>query len=600
MDNYRFKYIFKKRIQILFGLLVFLLFIILLKIFYLQIIQFERFSALSKNNSIKIVPTPPKRGLILDRNNVILADNKLVHSLEIQRSSSSRIKEITNQLNEKLNIKIEAPDKKINYLYEDTIPLSFSLTNEQIASFVAHQYLFPELSIKQRFIRDYPQGKSSAHIIGFINRINDKDIEFFKKENLTQQYIGSTHTGKSGIEKFYENFIHGSPGFKEIEVDAKQNVIRVLQEKKSIPGKNINLTIDFKLQKVAEKAFGNKKGALIAIDPNNAEILAYVSQPTFNPSLFTNGISQKAWDNLNDKKSKAMLDRVVSGLYPPGSTLKPFVALAALDNNVRKPPFSIFDTGRFKMPNSSKVFRDWKKDGHGTVDIIKAISVSCDTFFYGLGLELGIPKLNKVLDDFGFGKMTNIDIDGEKKGLVANKQWKKDKFKQSWYAGETAITAIGQGFTLVTPLQLANATAKLANPSLTLNPHILLNVDGIKQNKEEGKNIKKYDDKNLQLVKEGMINVTKAGGTAAFLGKNSDYQMASKTGTAQLFGLAIDEEYDEDTVPDELKDHALFISYAPANKPAIVVAVIVENGGHGGSVAGPIAKSVMDSYLKKK
>ena len=546
------------------------------------------------------MPTPPKRGLILDRNNVILADNKLVHSLEIQRSSSSRIKEITNQLNEKLNIKIEAPDKKINYLYEDTIPLSFSLTNEQIASFVAHQYLFPELSIKQRFIRDYPQGKSSAHIIGFINRINDKDIEFFKKENLTQQYIGSTHTGKSGIEKFYENFIHGIPGFKEIEVDAKQNVIRVLQEKKSIPGKNINLTIDFKLQKVAEKAFGDKKGALIAIDPNNAEILAYVSQPTFNPSLFTNGISQKAWDNLNDKKSKAMLDRVVSGLYPPGSTLKPFVALAALDNNVRKPPFSIFDTGRFKMPNSSKVFRDWKKDGHGTVDIIKAISVSCDTFFYGLGLELGIPKLNKVLDDFGFGKMTNIDIDGEKKGLVANKQWKKDKFKQSWYAGETAITAIGQGFTLVTPLQLANATAKLANPSLTLNPHILLNVDGIKQNKEEGKNIKKYDDKNLQLVKEGMINVTKAGGTAAFLGKNSDYQMASKTGTAQLFGLAIDEEYDEDTVPDELKDHALFISYAPANKPAIVVAVIVENGGHGGSVAGPIAKSVMDSYLKKK
>jgi len=600
LDNYRFKYIFKKRIQILFGLLVFLFFIILLKIFYLQIIQFERFSALSKNNSIKIVPTPPKRGLILDRNNVILADNKLVYSLEIQRSSSSNIKKITDQLKEKLNIEIETPYKKINYLYEDTIPLSFSLTNEQIASFIAHQYLFPELSVKQRFIRDYPQGKSSAHIIGFINRINDKDIKFFKKENLTQQYLGSTHTGKSGIEKFYENFIHGSPGFKEIEVDAKQNVIRVLQEKKSIPGKNINLTIDLKLQKIAEKAFGNKKGALVAIDPNNAEVLAYVSQPTFNPSLFTNGISQKAWDSLNDKKSKAMLDRVVSGLYPPGSTLKPFVALAALDNNVRKPPFSIFDTGRFKMPNSSKVFRDWKKDGHGTVDIIKAISVSCDTFFYGLGLELGIPKLNKVLDDFGFGKTTNIDIYGEKKGLVANKQWKKEKFNQSWYAGETAITAIGQGFTLVTPLQLANATAKLANPSLTLNPHILLNVDGIKQNKEEGKNIKKYADKNLQWVKEGMINVTKVGGTAAFLGKNSEYQMASKTGTAQLFGLAIDEEYEEDTVPDELKDHALFISYAPANKPSIVIAVIVENGGHGGSVAGPIAKSVMDSYLKKK
>jgi len=567
----------------------------------LQIIQFERFNALSKNNSIKIVPIAPKRGLILDRNNVILADNKLVYSLEIQRSSSSKIKKITNQLKDTLNIEIKSPDKKTNYLYEDTIPLSFNLTNKQIADFIAHQYLFPELSIKQRFIRDYPQGKSSAHIIGFINRINDKDIEFFKKENLTQQYLGSTHTGKSGTEKFYENLIHGVPGYKEVEVDAKQNVIRTLQEKKSIPGKNINLTIDFKLQKVAEKAFGNKKGALIAIDPNNAEVLAYVSQPTFNPSLFTNGISQKAWDNLNNKKSKTMLDRVVSGLYPPGSTLKPFVAMAALDNNIRTPPFSIFDTGRFKMPNSSKVFRDWKKDGHGTVDIIKAISVSCDTFFYGLGLELGIPKLNKVLDDFGFGKTTNIDIYGEKKGLIANKKWKKEKFKQSWYAGETAITAIGQGFTLVTPIQLANATAKLANPSLKLNPHILLNVDGVKQNKGEGKlKIRKYADKNLQWVKEGMINVTKVGGTAAFLGKNSDYQMASKTGTAQLFGLAIDEEYNEDTVPDELKDHALFISYAPADKPRIVVAVIVENGGHGGSVAGPIAKAVMDSFLKKK
>ena len=601
MDNYRFKYIFKKRIQILFGLLVFLLFIPLIKIFYLQIIQFERFHALSKNNSIKIIPIPPKRGLILDRNNVILADNKLVHSLEIERSSYSNINEIKNQLKTKLNIDIDIDGKKINYLYKDTIPISFNLTDEQIARFVAHQYSFPTLRIKQRFIRDYPQGESSAHIVGFINRINDEDIIFFNKENLTSEYLGSTHTGKSGSEKFYENLIHGKPGFKEIEVDAKQNVIRTLQEKKAIPGKAINLTIDYKLQKIAEKAFGEKKGALIAIDPKNAEVLAYVSQPTFNPALFTDGISQKAWAKLNESSSKAMLDRVVSGLYPPGSTLKPFVALAALGNNIRKPPFSIFDSGRFKMPNSSKVFRDWKKEGHGTVDIIKAISVSCDTFFYGLGLELGITKLNKILDDFGFGKKTMIDIHGEKKGLIANKKWKKEKFDQPWYAGETAITAIGQGFTLVTPLQLANATAKLANPSLSIKPHLLLSVDGVKQDKKiKIEKAQSYDDKNLQWVKEGMVNVTKKGGTAAFLGKNSKYQMASKTGTAQLFGLKIDEEYNEDLLPDNLKDHALFISYAPADKPEIVIAVIVENGGHGGSVAGPIAKAVMDAYLKEK
>ena len=606
MDNYRFKYFFKKRIQILFGILIVLLFIPLLKIFYLQIIQFDRFTALSKSNSIKIVPIPPKRGIILDRHNIILADNKLVHSLEIDRAFFSDLSEIRGRLKKKLNIDIDIDididitNKKISNLYEDTVPISFNLTSQQIASFVAHQYLFPKLTIKQRFIRDYPQGKSSAHLIGFINRINNKDIKFLKEENLTKLYSGSTHIGKSGTEKFYENLIHGTPGFKEIEVDAKQNVVRTLQEKKAVPGKAINLTIDYKLQKIAEDAFGEKKGALIAIDPTNSEVLAYVSQPTFNPALFTNGINRKAWANLNEKKARAMLDRVVSGLYPPGSTLKPFVALAALNNNIRKPPFSIFDKGYFKMPRSSKVFRDWKREGHGNVDIIKAITVSCDTFFYGLGLELGIPKLNIVLDDFGFGKKVGIDINGEKSGLIANKAWKKKKFNESWYAGETAITAIGQGFTLVTPLQLANATAKLANPSLSIKPHLLLSVDGIKQEKNEDSEIQQsYTDTNLKWIKEGMVNVTKVGGTAAFLGKRSNYQMASKTGTAQLFGLKVDEEYNEDILPDNLKDHALFITYAPSSDPKIVIAVIVENGGHGGSVAGPIAKKVLDAYLKK-
>tara|TARA_B110000008_G_scaffold60984_1_gene60560 strand:- start:134 stop:1957 length:1824 start_codon:yes stop_codon:yes gene_type:complete len=605
LNNYRFKYFFKKRIQILFVFLIVLLLIPLLKIFYLQIIQFDRFTALSKNNSIKIIPIPPKRGVILDRNNIILADNKLVYSLEIDRAFFSDLDEIKvrlkNELNIDIDIDIDIANKKISYSYENTIPINFNLTPKEIASFIAHQYLFPKLIIKQRFIRDYPQGKSSAHLIGFINRINDKDISFLERENLTNRYLGSTHIGKSGTEKFYENLIHGSPGFKEIEVDAKQNVIRTLQEKKPVPGKAINLTIDYKLQKIAEKAFGEKKGALVAINPKNSEVLAYVSQPTFNPALFTNGISYESWADLNDKNSRAMLDRAVAGLYPPGSTLKPFVALAALTNDIRKPPFSIFDIGYFKMPGSSKVFRDWKRGGHGTVDIIKAISVSCDTFFYGLGLELGIPKLNKVLDDFNFGKKTEIDINGEKSGLIANKAWKKKKFNESWYAGETAITAIGQGFTLVTPLQLANATARLANPSLSIKPHLLLSIDGIKQDKQEVKEKKQiYSDKNLKWIKTGMENVTKEGGTAAFLGKKSNYQMASKTGTAQLFGLKIDEEYNEDILPDKLKDHALFITYAPANDPNIVIAVIVENGGHGGSVAGPIAKKVLDAYLENK
>ena len=317
----------------------------------------------------------------------------------------------------------------------------------------------------------------------------------------------------------------------------------------------------------------------------------------YDPNLFTNGIDENNWKRLNDSIHKPLLDRVVSGIYPPGSTLKPFVALAALKNNVRRPPFSIIDKGFFKMPNSSKIFKDWKKGGHGEVDLVKAIAVSCDTFFYGLGIELGIPKLNEVLKSFGFGEKTNIDIPNEKKGLIANAKWKKKKFNKKWYQGETAITAIGQGYTQTTPIQLALATAKLISvkeirPHLfkeNTTPHLMLSNSKY----EEDNNI------DLNLVKKGMSLVTQEGGTASFIGRTSNYSMSAKTGTAQVFGLKKDEVYDESILPDRLKDHALFIAFAPSENPKLVVSIVVENGGHGGSTAGPIAKKVFDAYINK-
>lgn len=601
MDLYKFKYTFKQRLNFIFGLIIFIFLILLVKFFYLQVAQFDLYSSLSKNNSIKVIPIPPIRGQILDRNGEILAENKLIYTLEINPEQKLDINELKNRLIDIVEItkndirKYKKILKESHYL--STVPIKTNLTNTQVAKFVANQYKYPNIILEHKFSRSYPKRKSGAHFIGHINRINKKDIIDLKKQNIYESYLGSDHIGKTGIEYFYENKLHGFPGYKKIEVDANNKVIRTIETVEPTHGDDITLSIDYKLQKTAEKAFGSYKGAMVAMDPSNGEILTYVSQPTYDPNLFTNGIDENNWKRLNDSIHKPLLDRVVSGIYPPGSTLKPFVALAALKNNVRRPPFSIIDKGFFKMPNSSKIFKDWKKGGHGEVDLVKAIAVSCDTFFYGLGIELGIPKLNEVLKRFGFGEKTNIDIPNEKKGLIANAEWKKKKFNKKWYQGETAITAIGQGYTQTTPIQLALATAKLINvkeirPHLfkeNTTPHLMLSNSKY----EEDNNI------DLNLVKKGMSLVTQEGGTASFIGRTSNYSMSAKTGTAQVFGLKKDEVYDESILPDRLKDHALFIAFAPSENPKLVVSIVVENGGHGGSTAGPIAKKVFDAYINK-
>ncbi len=380
---------------------------------------------------------------------------------------------------------------------------------------------------------------------------------------------------------------------------------RVLSSTAPIPGDNLILSIDTKLQAIAEEAFGQRRGALVAINPKNGEVLAYVSKPTFDPNLFVDGIDSESWKMLNDSPDKPLINRPIRGIYPPGSTFKPFVAMAGLENGKREPPFSISDPGFYTLPGSSHRYRDWKPSGHGTVDIQRAITVSCDTFFYGLAMDLGIERLTSFVSHFGFGKKSGLDIKGEVGGLLPTPEWKYRRWKQRWYPGETVIVGIGQGYTLVTPMQLAQATAILANNGVAMRPHL---VSGIQTNSTgvmrplplETVDRVTLHPGHMDIVKAGMIGVTMPGGTAVAVGANAGYSVAAKTGTAQVVGIRQNEKYNASKLDERHRDHALFIAFAPAENPTIAMAIIVENGEHGGSTAGPIARQVMDYYLLGK
>ena len=478
MQKGEFKYTFQKRLGVITVIISLLVIIISLRFFYLQIFQYDFYKLKASNNSIRTIPIEPARGLIFDRNDKVIAANQLTYNLELNRKSQYDLDELARKLTPIVKITRDDINKYQKILandpFLDTVAIKTDLTDEEVAAFTANRYLYDGIQLIIRQKRFYSYAQITSHLVGHIHRINKADIKTLQANNKYQRYFASRHMGKTGIESSYEDVIHGYPGYKQIEVNAKNEIIQTLITVPPIDGSNINLTIDIELQKIAFNAFKNKKGALVAIDVNNGEILAYVSQPGFDPNFFIDGINKDAWSKLNNAKSKPLLDRVIRGLYPPGSTLKPFVALAALENDIRKPPFKINDPGYFTMPNGSKTFNDWKKGGHGIVDMAEAIKVSCDTFFYGLGLELGIKRINQSLEQYFFGRKTGIDMHNERSGLVADEAWKKNKFNKPWYGGETAITAIGQGFTQVTPLQLAYATALIANPMLDQKPHLLL------------------------------------------------------------------------------------------------------------------------------
>ncbi len=579
------------------------------RFYVLQVIQHDHYNTLAENNRMSIVPVVPNRGLILDRSGLVLANNFSAYTLEITPSKVADLNAVIDELATLVNI-TPRDRKRFNKLREEShrfesLPIKLRLTEEEVARFAANRFRFPGVDINARLFRNYPQGLSASHAIGYIGRINDRDLEVLEAEGKLSNYRGSDHLGKIGIEESYEEHLHGQTGFEQVEIDAGGRAVRSLSRQEPAAGSNLILSLDLKLQQIAEKAFGNYRGSLVAIDPRNGEILTFVSQPGFDPNLFVDGIDQVSWDEYNSSPDKPLNNRAIRGVYPPGSTIKPFMALAGLHYGARSPATSIFDPGYFTLSGSSHRYRCWRSGGHGSVDLKKSVVISCDTYYYGLAHELGIDRIHDFLSKFGFGQKTGIDVKDEIGGNLPSRAWKQKRFKQTWYPGETVITGIGQGYMLVTPLQLAHATAMIANKGVVIPPHFVKAIQDSRTGETKPvvypeRKPFNFKQEDLALVLDAMVAVTQPGGTAARAAAGAEYSFGGKTGTAQVKSMKQGERYNEKTVEERYRDHALFIAYAPSHDPRIALGVIVENGGHGGSTAAPIARQVLDYYLLGK
>ena len=588
-----------------------LLFMVLAgRFFFLQVTQHDHFHTLAENNRISIIPVVPNRGLILDRNGIVLAHSYSAYTLEITPSKVKNLEATINGLATLVDIQ-PRDRKRFRKLLEESrnfesLPIRARLNDVEVARFTVNRFRFPGVDIKARLFRHYPKGELASHAIGHIGRINDADLEELEKSGDLANYRGTDHIGKLGIEQSYEKQLHGITGFEHVETDAGGHAIRTLSRRSPVSGNNLTLTIDSRLQEVADQAFGQYRGALVAIEPKSGEVLAFISKPGFDPNLFIDGIDPVNWDALNNSLDKPLNNRALRGQYPPGSTFKPFMALAGLELGKRTPSYTISDPGFFTLPGNSHRYRDWKVGGHGSVDLYKSIVISCDTYYYGLANDLGPDNIFNFIGQFGFGKKTGIDIEGETTGLLPSREWKMRRHKQKWYAGDTISVGIGQGYNLATPLQLAFATAVLANNGTVIRPHLVRSILNASTNQTQGVPAAKpvanlgLKPENLELVKRAMIAVTQPGGTATRVGVGAPYLTAGKTGTAQVVAIKQGEKYVESKVAERHRDHALFIAYAPADDPKIAFAILVENGGHGGATAGPIARTILDYFLLGK
>jgi len=568
------------------------------RLIYLQVAGHEHYSTMAKSNRIKVVPLPPTRGIIYDRNGRILAENIPSYSLELIPEQITDLDETLLRLQKLLDISDEKIAQFLKHKHRSkrfaSIPLLLRMSDEKVAKFAVVRPYFPGVDVHARLVRHYPYKELTSHVIGYVGRINEREL----KTLPVAEYRGTHHVGKVGIEKTYESQLHGQAGYSEIETNAQRRAIKTVSSDDPVPGKNLHLTLDVDLQKTAYDALEGYNGAVVAIEVKTGDVLAFASRPGYDPNPFVYGISSKAYRALRESDAQPLFHRALRGQYPPGSTIKPFIGLAGLEYNVTDFHHKLYCPGFYQLPNVKHKYRDWKKWGHGTVDLDVAITQSCDVYFYDLARTLGIDKLHEFLQKFGFGERTGIDLVGEKAGLLPSRAWKRKAKKQPWYPGETLITGIGQGFMQVTPLQLARATATLANRGQVVTPYLFdknyHSADGISSPSVQIK----LEQHNVDDVISAMINVVHgARGTARTLKKGINYQIAGKTGTAQVFTVKQEEQYNEDEIAFKHRDHALFMAFAPAYDPEIAVAVIVENGGHGGSVAAPIAGKIMKQFL---
>ena len=601
------------RLLVAFILIVIFFSILLARFFYLQVTQHNEFSGQASSNRITLIPTPPVRGEIVDINGVPLAKNYPVFSLEVIPSRiEGKMEDVIEAL--KKYVDITPTDLKRFKKYRESyrkfenIPLKLRLTDEETARLSVHLREFKGIEVNSRTFREYPYGKLTSHFLGYIGRISDKDKEMLEEEGLTALYRGSTHIGKSGLEKYYEHQLHGVPGYQEVEKDAYGNIVRVLKNVPSKMGQTLRLGMDIRMQQEADRILGDRRGALVAINPQDGTVLAFVSKPSFDPNLFIDGIDSDTWKMLNDDWKKPLINRVTQGLYPPGSTFKPFMGMALLESGKITQNTIVPAPGAWSIPGSRHIFRDSVRSGHGSANLSKAIQVSSDTFFYRLGYEMGIDKASPYLAQFGFGQKTGIDLPSEYVGVLPSREWKAKRFAKSsdptvkeWRAGEMVSVSIGQGYNAYTPLQMAHATASLANDGVVHQPHLVKEVldFGARKITRINPNPERqipFKTDNFEYVKRAMEKVLKPGGTAHRIGGGLTYTMGGKTGTAQVVQIKQGGRYNAAALREQHRDHAWFISFAPLEKPEIAIAVILENGGWG-AYAAPLAREMTDFYM---
>lgn len=598
--------LFQRRVLVMLGLVVALFGVLIGRFYQLQVLEHETYTTISDRNRVQVRSVPPTRGLIYDRNGTLIAENRPVFSVTLVPERVEDMDQTLSRLRDLLAISDEEMDRFRRRLQEprrpfQELPLHYDLTEQEIASMAVHRHELPGVEVSAELVRHYPFGELNAHALGYVGRINREELQRIDSVN----YAGTNYIGKSGVERVYEEELHGQVGYEHVETNARGRTLRVLERENPVPGEDLMLHLDMRLQERAFELLEGRRGAIVAIEPKTGGILALASVPGFDANLFVTGIGVEEYRELSESRDKPLFNRALRGQYPPGSTIKPMLLLAGLDSDTFTREKTIWDPGYFQLNSGGRRYRDWKRGGHGWVDGKRAVAESCDIYFYELGVEMGVDIMHDYLSQFGFGKDVTLDVGGALPGLLPSRDWKRGMRNEPWYPGDSVNMSIGQGFFLATPLQLATATALVANRGDWVQPRMLrevvgdTSVDSILQPQYlEDLTIDNHDT--WEFVVDAMEEVMHGRrGTARGAAEGADYRMAGKTGTAQVFSLAEDEEYDEEEVRERLRDHALFVGFAPADDPQIVVSVIVENGGSGSGTAAPVARAMFDAWLKE-
>lgn len=603
---------FRARAVIAFVLVTLLLFGLVARFYYLQVTEHARYTALSDKNRIQLQPVAPTRGLIYDRNGILLADNQPSYSVTLLKEEVKDLDATLATLREIIPITEREEQRFRKRLYQrrrpfESVPLRFRLSEEEIARISLNYHRLPGVRVEADLIRYYPHGSSLVHALGYVGRINERELESVDEKN----YAATHYIGKLGIEKYYESELHGQVGMQKVETNARGRIMRVVERIDPVPGRDLVLSLDLKLQQVTEKLLDGRRAAVVAIDPNDGGILALVSTPGYDPNLFVTGISNRDYGALRESDDLPLFNRALRGRYPPGSTVKPIIALSAIDSGAVSPAFKVQDYGWYTLTKDGRKYRDWKKGGHGEVGLNLALAQSCDVWFYTVGHKMGVDPMSDYLGRFGFGTVNTLDLPEDTRGILPSREWKRSSRKLPWYPGDSLNLSIGQGFMLATPMQLATSTAVIANRGRWVQPKMLkaTRVKDAEGNitleplvhdygKEKPADVTLNHPEYWNNIIQGMVDVVHGPqGTARRSAQGATYRFAGKTGTAQVVGIKQDEEYDAEKLAERLRDHALFVAFAPVDKPKIAVAVIVENGGGGSTTAAPIARKVMDAYL---